>query len=118
MSGDMMIFPETWDEFERDYGFTDTEQIYTSGSRLIQSYRVKQWLEHIEKSKTYEVEVLDKALELFIQWAVECGFGYDNLGDPLEEYGFEIEDYGYTEGLKYIAIEEALTALGVRRECL
>lgn len=117
MSGDIMIFPETWDEFERDYGFTDTEHIYTNGSRLMQSSRVEQWLEHIEeRRKPYKEEVLDKALELFIQWAVECGFGYDNLGDLLEKYEFVIEDYGYTEGLEYIAIEEALTALGVRGE--
>lgn len=48
MSGYVMAFPDTWEEYEEDYGFTDTEQIYTNGSRLIQSFRVKQWLEHIE----------------------------------------------------------------------
>lgn len=48
MGGDVMVFPDTWEEYEEDYGFTDTEQIYTNGSRLIQSFRVKQWLDHIE----------------------------------------------------------------------
>lgn len=51
MSGDVMAFPNTWEEYEEDYGFTDTEQIYTNGSRLIPSFRVKQWLEHIEVSE-------------------------------------------------------------------
>ncbi len=41
-----MKFPETWEEFEKDYGFTDTEEVYTNGSRLIPSFRVEQWLEH------------------------------------------------------------------------
>ena len=48
MSGDQMTFPSTWEEFEKIYGFTDTEEIYTNGSRLIQSFRVEQWLEHLQ----------------------------------------------------------------------
>ena len=44
---DCMEFPNTWEEFERDYGFVDSKEIYTNGSRLIQSFRVKQWLDHI-----------------------------------------------------------------------
>ncbi len=43
---DCMEFPETWEEFEQDYGFEDREEVYTNGSRLIQSFRVKQWLDH------------------------------------------------------------------------
>lgn len=42
-------FPDTWEEFEQLYGFTDREEVYTNGSRLIQSFRVKQWLDHIAK---------------------------------------------------------------------
>ena len=44
---DCMVFPNTWEEFERDYGFVDSKEIYTNGSRLIPSFRVKQWLDHI-----------------------------------------------------------------------
>jgi hypothetical protein len=43
---DMMQFPETWEEFEKQYGFTDEEHVYTNGARLIPSFRVEQWLEH------------------------------------------------------------------------
>ena len=46
-----MIFPETWEEFEKLYGFTDKEQFYTNGSRLIQCFRVKQWLDYLEAPK-------------------------------------------------------------------
>lgn len=49
-----MTFPETWEEYEKQYGFIDTEEVYTNGSRLIQSFRVKQWLEHIEASEDNE----------------------------------------------------------------
>lgn len=64
MIGNVMAFPDTWEEYEEDYGFTDTEQIYTNGNRLIQSFRVKQWLEHIKVSeedelKFYYVESID-----------------------------------------------------------
>lgn len=43
----MMDFPETWEEYEQQYGFEDTDEVYTNGSRLIQSFRVKQWLDHL-----------------------------------------------------------------------
>ncbi len=51
-----MEFPKTWEEYENSYGFTDDREVYTNGSRLIPSFRVKQWLDHI-KPKT---DILDK----------------------------------------------------------
>lgn len=45
---DMMTFPDTWEEYEKIYGFNDVDQVYTNGSRLIPSFRVKQWLDHIK----------------------------------------------------------------------
>lgn len=47
---EQMTFPNTWEEFEKSYGFDDEEQIYTNGSRLIPTFRVKQWLEHLPES--------------------------------------------------------------------
>ena len=41
-----MKFPETFEQFAREYGFKDSEEVYTNGSDLIQIFRVKQWLEH------------------------------------------------------------------------
>ena len=49
---DVMEFPNTWEEYEKIYGFNDIDQVYTNGSRLIPSFRVKQWLDHIEERKT------------------------------------------------------------------
>ena len=50
--GEMMNFPDTWEEFEKSYGFTDSKEVYTNGSRLIPSFRVKQWLDHIAQKET------------------------------------------------------------------
>ena len=44
-----MEFPDTWEEYEKEYGFEDKEQVYTNGSRLISCSRVKQWLDYKEK---------------------------------------------------------------------
>ena len=49
---DTMTFPETWEEFEKIYGFDDSEEVYTNGSRSIPSFRVKQWLDHIAHLET------------------------------------------------------------------
>lgn len=48
-----------------------------------------------------------KALELFVNWADECDFGYDNLGDLKYEYKDEVESLKYQEGLIHIAVSEA-----------
>lgn len=55
----MMIFPDTWEEYEKSYGFNDSEEVYTNGARLIPSFRVKQWLEHLStvaKKETVQCE--------------------------------------------------------------
>lgn len=44
---EMMNFPETFEKFAEMYGFCDTEQVYTNGSKLIPVFRVDQWLEHV-----------------------------------------------------------------------
>ena len=49
--GEQMDFPNTFDEFVKDYGFRDKQEVYTNGSELIQVFRVKQWLEHISTTK-------------------------------------------------------------------
>lgn len=57
-----------------------------------------------EKSNLYKT-----ALELFVDWAEECDFGYDQIPDEYERYKEIIEEKGldYCEGLVYIALQEA-----------
>ena len=44
--GEIMNFPETPFEFLKAYEFKDIEEIYTNGSMLIPSFRVKQMIEY------------------------------------------------------------------------
>ena len=43
------------------------------------------------------------ALELLLDWAIECDFGYDNIPDEYEKYKDDVKDMDYREGLIYIA---------------
>ena len=44
--GDCMSYPETIEEFIKQYSFKDTEEIYTNGAELIPVFRVMQAIEH------------------------------------------------------------------------
>lgn len=48
----------------------------------------------------------EKALLLLLEWAEECGFGYDNFPEEYERYKKEIEGMGHIEGMIYIAERE------------
>ena len=54
--------------------------------------------------------ISEKALELLLDWAIDCGFGYDNLGDLYEKYKNEIveRNMSYIDGLIYIAEMEII----------
>lgn len=56
---EMITFPDTWEEYEKQYGFTDDEKVYTNGSRLIPSFRVKQWLDHLPSVQPKTQKLLD-----------------------------------------------------------
>ena len=47
--GDCMNYPETIEEFIKQYSFKDTEEIYTNGAELIPVFRVMQAIEHYIK---------------------------------------------------------------------
>ena len=71
MTGERMAFPQTFDEFAKDFGFRDSEEIYTNGVDLIPVFRVKQWLKHIEQI-SYENK--QKQYQCF-----ECTYCRDNI---------------------------------------
>ena len=98
--GEVMDFPNTFDEFADDYGFKDTKEVYTNGSELIQVYRVKQWLEHINE-KTTMIDKSNFSQEQYkadLQSAYDCGYNQackskiampyatpDNCGNYIEQ---------------------------------
>lgn len=52
--------------------------------------------------------ITENALRLLLEWAIECGFGYDNLGDLYDKYKDDIKSMSYSDGLVYIAKMEVL----------
>lgn len=44
--GEMMNFPETPEEFVKQYSFRDKKKEYTNGSELIPVFRVEQMIDH------------------------------------------------------------------------
>lgn len=48
---DRMNFPDTVDEFMKQYQIIDTEEVYTNGAELIPVFRMKQWFEHLSSAQ-------------------------------------------------------------------
>ena len=63
-------------------------------------------LEKQNKKLQDRLELYKKAFCVFVNWADECDFGYDNIPDAYEKYKGELEKIGYIEGLMYIALKE------------
>ena len=58
-----MHFPDTLEEFIKSYSFTDDKEIYTNGSELIPTFRLKQWEEHKEDEKNQLISFLKKHIK-------------------------------------------------------
>ena len=89
---EQMEFPNTFDKFAKEYGFKDDKEIYTNGSELIPIFRVKQWLEHINKP----TQMIDKSnfderqYKADTDTAYECGRA--SMLSVIEDIKAEIEE--------------------------
>lgn len=60
MSGEAMLFPDTWEEFVKEYGYTDkSRERFVGYVEVIPVMRVNQWLDHVNamnkaREKEYE----------------------------------------------------------------
>lgn len=52
-----------------------------------------------------------RAYQQLLEWAVECGFGYDSITELYEQYKNEIDGMSYTDGLLYLA-SQSLEQMG------
>lgn len=84
---------------------------HTRASRCEEeNVKLKIKVEELKKmSKSEKLDLYRKAFCLYVNWAKECDFGYDNLIGISEKYEkeFEKKGIGYIEGLMLIAIKEA-----------
>lgn len=72
--GDIMTFPKRWEDFLHDYEFEDARRIYTNGSRLIPSFRVKQMMEHYAPVVHGRWETNSDRPDTLICSICKCGF--------------------------------------------
>ena len=58
MSGDIMEFPETVEEFMEEYKMVDKHEIYSNGTEYVPIFRMEQWFEHCKAHSANNVEVV------------------------------------------------------------
>ena len=58
-----MQFPDTFEEFVNQYSFKDDKEIYTNGSGLIPTFRLKQWKEHKNNEKQQLISFLEDKIK-------------------------------------------------------
>lgn len=117
-AGEIMDFPNTFEEFANRYGFKDKDEIYTNGSELIPVFRVKQWLEHISttendlkfcpdrKAKTTHAEGFLHCIKNDCA-AYKDGkcLKYDSKQEPTTKNDLkEVYNKGYEDGVKSVNI--------------
>lgn len=64
--GDKMTFPETIEDFIKDYSFKDKEEVYTNGADLIPVFRVEQAIEY------YSKKIINDFINKIIKSLNEC----------------------------------------------
>ncbi len=87
MAENKMCFPETWEEFRKQYRIVDTEKVYTNGAEMIPTFRVKQWLDHMEseQNKMEQVAALfgkklgEEFTAVIYDEVMSCKFSHNGL---------------------------------------
>ena len=88
MSGEMMNFPDTAEEYMEQYKIVDSEEVYTNGAELVPIFRMEQWFEQHPEP----------------HW-IPCSAGLPKTNDPVNvtyvnhnpsNYYAEVKDKPYT----------------------
>lgn len=88
-----MEFPNTFEEFVNKHSFVDSDEVYTNGCELIQTFRVMQGYEHFVKQ--IRADAIDEALYEYAFWlftnysgggAVGGSVAHDNAVKSIEEF--------------------------------
>ena len=59
-----MTFPNSFEDFIKQYEFKDTEEIYTNGIELIPSFRVMQAWEHYKDNINQNIDNIYECLRM------------------------------------------------------
>lgn len=60
MSGDVMMFPDTVEEFMEQYKVVDREQVYSNGIEFVPIFRMQQWFDHVKHSRPDDLRPVGK----------------------------------------------------------
>ena len=87
---EMMLFPETVDEFMEQYKVVDTDHVYTNGTEFVPIFRMRQWFEHLSTGKYITKEKAKELVCDFCQWngtenCKECEHPVDDV--PAADVG-------------------------------
>ena len=92
----------------------DKENVISSlGNALVQMHGCGRYtpedVDELETAAWKALKLLEeqekeiKALHLLVEWAEECGFGFDQFHDEYERYKDEIKDMKYIDGMIHVA---------------
>lgn len=100
MSGYVMMFPDTVEEFMEQYKMTDTEHIYSNGTDYVPIFRMRQWFEHqptidpvkhgkwvpfSPKSHLYSCSLCGQWADRYWNYCPNCGSAMEGVYDEYEE---------------------------------
>lgn len=72
MSGDIMEFPETVEEFMEEYKMVDKHEIYSNGTEYVPIFRMEQWFEHCKIRSANAKRHIDADALLNTLFEVHC----------------------------------------------
>lgn len=82
MSGEMMLFPSTVEEFMEQYKVVDRDHVLSNGAEFVPVFRMRQWFDHLQAHTLTNADriraMTDEELDKFlgeVQWDVAnyCG---------------------------------------------
>ena len=89
MSGEVMEFPKTAEEFMEKYKIIDSEQVYTNGAELVPIFRMKQWFEHIGAEPTRHGHWnITEVFDVKDMTCSSCGWLYEYYAGMEEEWNY------------------------------
>ena len=85
-------------------------QIYKDGERLLRHTYREGFIDGLDQNQKLinEQQDLINGLDLLLDWAIETGFGFDQIPEQYEKYKENIKDMSNKTALTFIGIQEAI----------
>ena len=88
MSGEMMLFPATVEEFMEQYKIVDSDHVYTNGTELVPIFRMRQWFEHLDSAiKTNADHIRSMTNDELAEWIAYRQGCFERQDKRCSKYG-------------------------------